>query len=59
MYPIKYDLSDLNEKIQWLIDNDNKAEEIARNAIKFTDIIFSSQFQKKYIEIELKQLTDI
>jgi hypothetical protein len=29
--PVKHDLSDLIEKIEWLINNDEKAEEIANN----------------------------
>ena len=33
--PIKTDLSDLCEKIQWLRDNDEKAREIAENAHEF------------------------
>ncbi|MDX1924057.1 MAG: glycosyl transferase family 90 [Rickettsiaceae bacterium] len=30
--PVKYDLSDLVEKIEWVKNNDNKAREIAQNA---------------------------
>ena len=33
--PIKTDLSDLCEKIQWLKDNDEKARDIAENAHAF------------------------
>ena len=54
--PIKYDLSDLDEKIQWLVDNDDKAKEIAENALKFSQIIFSSEFQKTYIRMEISEL---
>jgi hypothetical protein len=33
--PIANDFSDLNEKIQWCIDNDNKCQEITKNSRKF------------------------
>lgn len=54
--PVNYDLSDLNEKIDWVNNNDEKALEIAENAYKFAEEFFSSEFQKKYVkdEIDLK-----
>jgi len=55
--PINYDLSDLEEKLQWLVDNDNKAEKIAENAFSFSKLVFSSEFQRKYIDDELKRLS--
>jgi hypothetical protein len=54
--PVKYDLSDLEEKIQWLVDNDDKAEKIAENALKFSKLVFSPEFQRKYIDLKLKSL---
>ena len=33
--PINYDLSNLKETIEWLISNDDKAKEIAQNALQF------------------------
>lgn len=51
--PIQYDLSDLTEKIEWLIANDDKAKEIAENAMKFANTIFTPEFQRWYIEGEL------
>jgi hypothetical protein len=33
--PIKYDLSDLKEKIEWLVNNDAEARKIAENAMEF------------------------
>lgn len=47
--PISYDLSDLEEKLEWLVNNDSEAREIAENAVKFSKEVFSSDFQKKYI----------
>ena len=44
--PIRYDLSDLKEKIEWLVENDDKAKEIAENALQFSREVFSSEFQK-------------
>jgi hypothetical protein len=46
---IKYDLSDLIEKIEWVIHNDSEAAKIAQNGKNFCEFIFSSEFQKKYI----------
>jgi len=47
--PIEYDLSDLEEKLEWLANNDDKAHEIAKNAVEFSNEIFTSGFQKNYI----------
>jgi hypothetical protein len=33
--PIKHDFSDLNEKVQWALSNDDKAKRIAENSQKF------------------------
>ena len=54
--PIKYDLSDLKEKIEWIINNDREAEEIAKNAVNIARKIFSSEFQKNYIREKLHKL---
>ena len=51
--PVNYDLSDLDEKIKWVQDNDDKAEQIAQNAYNFAKIIFSSQFQKQYLKTKI------
>ena len=53
--PIMYDLSDLEEKLEWLVENDEKAEEIAANAIQFAKDYLSSEFQKTYINNELSR----
>lgn len=54
--PVQYDLSNLRETIEWLIMNDEKAKEIAENALLFSKEYFSSEFQKKYIEDELQKI---
>ena len=33
--PVENDFSDLNERIQWCIDNNDKCEEITKNAKQF------------------------
>lgn len=50
---IKYDLSDLNDKIKWIQENDDKAEQIAKNAYNFAKLFFSSQFQKTYLKTKI------
>ena len=47
--PINYDLSDLKEKIQWLIANDEAAHSIMLEAMELAKTVFSSEFQKKYL----------
>lgn len=51
--PIAYDLSDLKEKIDWLVANDDKANQIAMNAMSFAEEVFSPSFQRKYIDESL------
>ena len=53
--PIAYDLSDLESQIQWLIDNDDKAREIAENAVKFSKEYLSAEAQQKYLAEELNR----
>jgi hypothetical protein len=57
--PIDYSLCDLEEKIQWLIDNDDKARKIAENARIFAASIFSSEFQKYHLRTEIERLVGI
>ena len=51
--PICYDLSDLQEKIMWVVNNDIEAEQIAKNALYFAETIFSAEFQREYLKTEL------
>ena len=48
--PIKKDLSDLVEKIQWLRNNDKAAKKITENARKFVLTYFSFQNQLMFIK---------
>lgn len=47
--PIQYDLSDLNERIEWLVTHDAESEQIAIAAKRFSDTIFSPAFQRDYL----------
>jgi tetratricopeptide (TPR) repeat protein len=57
--PVKYDLSDLKEKIEWLVNNDDKAKDIASKALALSRLLFSSDFQKKYVDMELRRIADL
>jgi hypothetical protein len=51
--PVNYDLSDLEDKLNWLLTYDDKAQEIAANAMQFSDYYLSSGFQKYHLENEI------
>lgn len=53
--PIQYDLSDLKEKIEWLVMNDDKAKEIATNAMEFARTVLSAEFQHGYLFREIQR----
>jgi hypothetical protein len=53
--PIKYDLSDLVEKLDWLVSHDEEAQRIALASKDLTTRIFSPAFQQEYIKTELAQ----
>ena len=55
--PIAYDLSDLDEKIEWLIANDEAARLIAENARALADRIFTPEFQRNYISNCIRQMS--
>ena len=52
--PIQHDLSNLKKEIEWVKSHDREAEQIARNAYEFARFIFSSEFQKYYLEMEIQ-----
>jgi glycosyltransferase involved in cell wall biosynthesis len=54
--PIRYDLSDLEEKLEWLASHDAEAQQIAISAKQLSDTIFTSQFQKAYISDEIERI---
>lgn len=49
----------IESDIQWLLENDDKAQEIATNALNLSKVIFSSKFQKLYIESEIKRICNL
>jgi hypothetical protein len=55
---IAYDLSDLEEKIEWLVTHDKEAKEIAENAMYLARTLFSSEFQKAYIDNQIRWILD-
>jgi Glycosyl transferase family 90 len=57
--PIEYDLSDLIEKIEWLIANDDKAQEIVAKALDLARTVLSSEFQKDYLRKEIQRVSEI
>ena len=51
--PIKSDLSDLMEKIEWCKKNDNKCKIIAKNAREFFNKYINTNYIYDYMEIIL------
>jgi hypothetical protein len=56
---IKYDLSDLREKIEWLVNNDAEAKQIANNAMEFARTVLSSEFQHGYLMKEIRRVAGV
>jgi len=54
--PVKYDLSDLTERIEWIRNNDRHAEHIAKNALYFSKQVFDPKFQKKYLTNSIENI---
>jgi hypothetical protein len=54
--PLNYDISDTEERVQWLIDNDDKAQKIAKAALELSHMLFSPQFQEAYIRSEFNRV---
>ena len=54
--PVKHDLSNLIEQIEWVNNNDDKAKLIAENAYKFAETFFSSEFQHNYIKQSINRI---
>jgi len=53
---VSYDLSDVEEKVQWLIDHDEEARAIAQNAREFSSNVFTNDFQQKYLANEVERI---
>ena len=54
--PVNYDLSDLVEKIEWLVGHDTEAQRIAQNALALSQRVFSPAFQRGYIRTRVQQI---
>lgn len=52
---VNYDLSNVEETVQWLVDHDEEAHKIACNAREFSTRVFSSQFQRCHIVTEIQR----
>jgi hypothetical protein len=57
--PVQYDLSDLHEKIDWLVKNDNEAKRIAENAMELARTVLSSEFQHGYLLKEIERVSSL
>ena len=56
--PVNYDLSNLIEQIEYIKNNDDIAEKIAKNALDFSRKYFSSEYQKQYILDSIQKFTN-
>jgi hypothetical protein len=54
--PISYDLTDLHEKIDWLQCHPEEANSIAEEALRFSQRVFSPEFQRYHIETEIVRM---
>lgn len=52
---VNYDLSNVEETVQWLIDHDDEAKQIALNAREFSTRVFSPEFQRAHIITEIQR----
>lgn len=57
--PIQYDLSDLDERLEWLVSHDAEAGQIARAAKHLADTIFSPEFQRTHLVKRFHQVSDV
>ena len=55
--PVKQDLSDLNEVIQWCNANDDKCQQIAANGMELARSILNKRFIQNYFQSVLWQLS--
>jgi hypothetical protein len=51
--PVKYDLSDLEEKIEWVLENDLEAKQIAERAMEMAYRIFTPEYQRAYLQEQI------
>jgi hypothetical protein len=51
--PVAYDLSDLEERLEWLVTHDEEAQAIAENAVAFSQYYLSAGFQQYHLAKEI------
>lgn len=56
--PIEYDLSDLIEKLEWLVTHDAEAKAIAQRALHLAATIFTPEFQKASVDHAIERILD-
>jgi hypothetical protein len=54
--PIQYDLSDLVEKLEWLVSHDEDAKKIANAAYELSTTIFTPEYQKAYVDFAVDKI---
>jgi hypothetical protein len=57
--PVEEDLSDLTEKIEWCINNDEKCQEIAQNSLQFYDDFLKMDSILDYLQKVLFELAEM
>ena len=55
---IKADLSDLKNRIEWCMKNDEKCKKIAQNGLDFAISVLNKEFIKSYVQTILWSLSD-
>jgi hypothetical protein len=55
--PVNYDLSDLHQKLEWLVQNDAEAKQIAINAMEIARTVLSAEFQQEYLLEEINRVS--
>lgn len=53
--PVKPDLSDLEEKVCWIFNNDDEARMIAENALEFCRTVLSPEGQQTYLDRAIEE----
>jgi hypothetical protein len=56
--PVAYDLSDLEERLAWLVSHDEEARTIAENAVEFSKYYLSAGFQKYHLSNEIDRIVN-
>jgi hypothetical protein len=56
---VDYDLSNLRQVIQYLVEHDEYAHDVATHAMEFAKTVLSSEFQHGYLMKEIKRITNV